>query len=132
MVIRRASISFLLLMGIASAQSSLDPVSSATMTNSGKAVPTIPTLVIPAGTRVPLSLKQATLVHLGVLLLATICLPIAVAHGYDRPPDHGVALWVIGLIIHLATRPKGNLVPCPHCQKKRLEGLAVCPHCGQP
>ena len=40
--------------------------------------------------------------------------------------------WVIGLIIHLATRPKGNLVPCPHCQKKRLEGLAVCPHCGQP
>ena len=28
-----------------------------------------------------LSLKQATLVHLGVLLLATLCLPIAVAHG---------------------------------------------------
>ena len=40
--------------------------------------------------------------------------------------------WVLGLIIHLATRPKGNLVTCPHCQKKRLEGLAVCPHCGQP
>src|SRR6478736_6727381 len=42
------------------------------------------------------------------------------------------ATWVIGLIVHLATRPKGNLVPCPHCQKKRLEGSAVCPHCGQP
>jgi len=40
--------------------------------------------------------------------------------------------WLIGLIVHLATRPKGNLVPCPHCQKKRLEGLATCPHCGQP
>ena len=40
--------------------------------------------------------------------------------------------WLIGLIIHLVTRPKGNLVPCPHCQKKRLEGLAICPHCGQP
>jgi hypothetical protein len=40
--------------------------------------------------------------------------------------------WWLGLIIHLATRPKGNLVPCPHCQKKRLEGLATCPHCGQP
>jgi hypothetical protein len=40
--------------------------------------------------------------------------------------------FVVGLIIHLATRPKGNLVPCPHCQKKRLEGSAVCPHCGQP
>jgi hypothetical protein len=40
--------------------------------------------------------------------------------------------WWLGLIIHLTTRPKGNLVPCPHCQKKRLEGLATCPHCGQP
>jgi hypothetical protein len=40
--------------------------------------------------------------------------------------------WVIALIVHLVTRPKGNLVPCPNCQKKRLEGSAVCPHCGQP
>ena len=40
--------------------------------------------------------------------------------------------WVIGLIVHLVTRPKGNLVPCPSCGKKRLEGLATCPHCGQP
>ena len=42
------------------------------------------------------------------------------------------ATWVVGLIVHLVTRPKGNLVSCPHCQKKRLEGSAVCPHCGQP
>lgn len=42
------------------------------------------------------------------------------------------ATWMIGLIIHLVTRPKGNLVPCPHCQKKRLEGSATCPHCHQP
>lgn len=42
------------------------------------------------------------------------------------------ATWVIGLIVHLVTRPKGNLVPCPRCGKKRLEGLATCPHCGQP
>jgi hypothetical protein len=40
--------------------------------------------------------------------------------------------WVIALIVHLVTRPKGNLVPCPNCQKKRLEGSPVCPHCGQP
>lgn len=40
--------------------------------------------------------------------------------------------WWLGLIIHIVTRPKGNLVPCPHCQKNRLEGLATCPHCGQP
>jgi hypothetical protein len=42
------------------------------------------------------------------------------------------ATWVVGLIVHLVTRPKGNLVPCPHCQKKRLEGSPVCSHCGQP
>ena len=40
--------------------------------------------------------------------------------------------WVIALIVHLVTRPKGNLVPCPNCQKKRLEGSPACPHCGQP
>ena len=44
----------------------------------------------------------------------------------------GWVIWPVGLIMHLATRPKGNLVPCPHCGKKRLEGLATCPHCGQP
>lgn len=44
----------------------------------------------------------------------------------------GWVVWPVGLIVHLATRPKGNLVPCPKCQKKRLEGSAICPHCGQP
>jgi len=39
---------------------------------------------------------------------------------------------VVGLIVHLATRPNVTLVPCPHCKKKRIEGSAVCPHCGQP
>ncbi|MGZ4984737.1 MAG: hypothetical protein ACXWFY_01890 [Chthoniobacterales bacterium] len=39
---------------------------------------------------------------------------------------------ILGLIIYLLMRPKGNLVACPHCQKKRLEGSAKCPHCGQP
>jgi hypothetical protein len=44
----------------------------------------------------------------------------------------GWLIWPVGLIMHLSTRPKGNLVPCPHCQKKRLEGSATCPHCHQP
>jgi heme/copper-type cytochrome/quinol oxidase subunit 2 len=39
---------------------------------------------------------------------------------------------VVGLIVHLVTRPNVTLVPCPHCKKKRIEGSAVCPHCGQP
>jgi len=39
---------------------------------------------------------------------------------------------LVGLIVHLATRPKVNLIVCPHCKKKRIEGSPVCPHCGQP
>ncbi len=39
---------------------------------------------------------------------------------------------ILGLIIYLLMRPKGTLVPCPSCQKKRLEGSAKCPHCGNP
>lgn len=39
---------------------------------------------------------------------------------------------ILGLIIYLLMRPKGNLVPCPSCQKKRMEGSAKCPHCGNP
>lgn len=39
---------------------------------------------------------------------------------------------VVGLIVHLATRPNVKLVVCPNCKKKRIEGSAICPHCGQP
>ena len=39
---------------------------------------------------------------------------------------------MVGLIVHLVTRPNVKLVVCPHCKKKRIEGSAVCPHCGQP
>ena len=39
---------------------------------------------------------------------------------------------VVGLIVHLATRPDVKLVVCPNCKKKRIEGSAICPHCGQP
>lgn len=37
---------------------------------------------------------------------------------------------MVGLVIHLATRPQGNLVTCPSCNQKRLAGSATCPHCG--
>lgn len=39
---------------------------------------------------------------------------------------------VLGLVIYLLMRPKGNLVQCASCQKKRLEGSTKCPHCGNP
>ncbi|MEP6809367.1 MAG: hypothetical protein ABI992_03925 [Chthoniobacterales bacterium] len=57
----------------------------------------------------------------------------------SRGMDNAVLLTVVtaftgllGLIIYLLMRPKGTLVPCPSCQKKRLEGSVKCPHCGNP
>jgi uncharacterized membrane protein YhaH (DUF805 family) len=37
---------------------------------------------------------------------------------------------VIGLIIYLASRPQGNVIPCQNCQNKRLQASVKCPHCG--
>ena len=51
--------------------------------------------------------------------------------------DSNAILWpilifffsVIGLVIYLAVRPKGDFSPCPSCHKLRLSTLAKCPHC---
>ncbi len=75
-----------------------------------------------------------------------ICLAIWIAlalwvykDAKSRGMDNAVLLTIVtaitgllGLIIYLLMRPKGNLVACPSCQKKRLEGSAKCPHCGNP
>jgi len=57
----------------------------------------------------------------------------------SRGMDNAVLLTILtvltgllGLLIYLLMRPKGILVPCPSCQKKRIEGSAKCPHCGNP
>jgi len=55
----------------------------------------------------------------------------------NRGMDNAV-LWMIivfftgliGLIVYLLVRPKGDLFLCPHCKNKRLQVLAKCPHCG--
>ncbi len=41
-------------------------------------------------------------------------------------------LGLIGLLLHLAARPKGNIVLCDSCGKEKLETLARCPHCNRP
>jgi hypothetical protein len=48
-------------------------------------------------------------------------------------------LGLLGLVIYLLQRPDGmnqvNQVssrPCPSCGLNRMDGLAVCPHCGKP
>ena len=37
---------------------------------------------------------------------------------------------VLGLIVYIFSRPKGNLIPCGHCGNKRMDTSAKCPHCG--
>jgi hypothetical protein len=52
--------------------------------------------------------------------------------------DQNAVIWmvvlllahVMGLIVYLVVRPKGNLAPCASCHKSMLESLAKCPHCG--
>jgi hypothetical protein len=56
----------------------------------------------------------------------------------DRGVDGGV-LWMlailvlhfVGLIIYLASRPQGPLVPCNSCGNRRLAYAKLCPHCGR-
>jgi hypothetical protein len=38
-------------------------------------------------------------------------------------------LGLLGLLIYLIARPKGNLVLCGYCGKEKLEKLTRCPHC---
>jgi hypothetical protein len=38
-------------------------------------------------------------------------------------------LGLIGLLIYLIARPKGNFVLCDYCGKEKLEKLTRCPHC---
>ena len=79
-----------------------------------------------------------------IILLVALGIQIAIAvwvynDAKSRGMDNAVLLTVLtvftgllGLLIYILMRPKGNLVPCPSCQKKRLEGSAKCPHCGNP
>lgn len=79
-----------------------------------------------------------------IIMLGALAIQIAIAvwvyrDAKSRGMDNAVLLTILavvtgllGLLIYILMRPKGNLVPCPSCQKKRLEGSAKCPHCGTP
>lgn len=42
---------------------------------------------------------RAALIHLGVLAVASASLPIGIAQGFAAPPENGVVLWLVGLIV---------------------------------
>jgi hypothetical protein len=37
---------------------------------------------------------------------------------------------LLGLLLYVLTRPKGDTAPCPNCSNKRLVASVRCPHCG--
>lgn len=36
---------------------------------------------------------------------------------------------LVGFVVYMVARPKGDLVPCPNCKQKKLDVLMKCPHC---
>jgi predicted histidine transporter YuiF (NhaC family) len=54
----------------------------------------------------------------------------------NRSVDGGIfwmlvvgATHFVGLLVYLASRPAGALLPCRHCGNPRLDYVSVCPHC---
>jgi amino acid transporter len=78
----------------------------------------------------------------GLIIIAIVALHIAllvwVAKDAKNRNMDAPVVWmilvlctgIIGLIIYVLTRPQGNLILCPHCNNKRMQVSAKCPHCG--
>jgi putative membrane protein insertion efficiency factor len=75
----------------------------------------------------------AAVIYFGVKIFVMIwAFKDATARG-----DSNAVIWpilifftsIIGLVIYLAVRPKGDLSPCPACHKQRLASLTKCPLC---
>jgi uncharacterized protein len=74
------------------------------------------------------------LVYLGIKIFCMIwAFKDAKARG-----DQNAILWplmiffltpMIGMVVYLVVRPKGEFAPCPSCHQSRLETLTKCPHC---
>ena len=68
------------------------------------------------------------------IILMIWCYKDAVARG-----DSNAIIWplliffltpMIGVIVYLVARPKGEMSPCGSCHRNRMIGLSKCPHCG--
>ncbi|MBV8880210.1 MAG: membrane protein insertion efficiency factor YidD [Planctomycetaceae bacterium] len=73
------------------------------------------------------------LIYLGVKIFVMVwTFKDATARG-----DTNAVIWpilifftsIIGFVIYMAVRPKGEMSPCPNCHKQRLSTLSKCPHC---
>ena len=80
-----------------------------------------------------------TFIFIPIAALAiSIALLVWVARDAKARGMDNAALWMlvvfflnlIGLLIYVLSRPRGNLYPCPNCGNKRLQASVKCPHCG--
>ncbi len=75
-----------------------------------------------------------------IIVILNIVLLVWVARDAKARGMDGSAIWmilvlftsVLGFILYIFSRPRGNLHPCNSCGNKRLEVSAKCPHCGNP
>lgn len=73
---------------------------------------------------------------IGVIVLNIALLVWVAKDAKNRGMDSAV-IWmllvlftgILGLVIYLLSRPKGELVLCKHCENKKLKYAKVCPHC---
>jgi len=92
----------------------------------------------PAGAAAGCAVCSTFLLIPVVIFVLNIALLIWVARDAKSRGMDSAILWmvlvmftsVIGLIIYLASRPQGNVIPCSNCQNNRLQASVKCPHCG--
>jgi putative membrane protein insertion efficiency factor len=80
----------------------------------------------------------AIMIGIGAVLLAIkIFMIIWTFKDSKARGDQNAVLWIVlllftnivGFVIYLCVRPKGDLIPCPNCHQNMLETLTKCPHC---
>ncbi len=73
-----------------------------------------------------------------LLVVLSVALLVWVARDAKARGMDNAVLWMLvvfflnllGLLIYVLSRPKGDLVECPNCHNKRLQASLRCPHCG--
>ena len=73
-----------------------------------------------------------------IIIAANIAMIVWVAKDSKARGVENSIIWVLlvfftsvlGLVIYILSRPKGDKVACPSCGNMRLKSLARCPHCG--
>ncbi len=108
------------------------------ITVEGTPVPTY-TSYIPPYTPTPESSTAPVIIgFIFILVLFIVWISIvAWVAGDAKKRGTGGTMWgiltfflgLLGLLVYLISRPKGNLVSCGFCGKEKLETLNQCPHC---